>query len=163
MLLAPTGDTFRGKREALRWMLKNNCSPDQISQMRQLLTTDGWNFHEKLPQSWLFKATRNGKKNKQQITYCSPGGEYFSSREKAVKFAGEAGGSESELEMLSTFSVKGNERKPADGPTASNLAGEISLAETDSSFDSLSETETLNDTDNSDTSLLTDQSYDESD
>ena len=147
-------------------MLKNNCSPDQTSQMRQLLTTDGWNFHEKLPQNWLYKGEKNGGRKsgrrRIQITYCSPGGEYFKSRELAVKFARENGVAGSELELLSTFSVKGNERKPADVPNT-NLSEEISLTGTDSSFDSLSETETLSDTENSDMSLLTDQSCDEND
>ena len=136
-------------------MLKNNCSPDKISQMRSLLTTDGWKFHERLPQNWLYK--------KQKHTYyCSPSGEYFKSRDLAVKFVRQNGGAERELEMLSSFSVKGNEGKPADVPPTS-LSEEISLTETDSSFDSLSETETLSDTENSDTSLRTDQSNDETD
>ena len=162
MLLAPTGDTFRGKREALRWMLKNNHSQDKISQMRNLLSTDGWKFHERLPENWLYKTSKNGK-GRIQTTYCSPSGEYFKSREQAVKFARETGAAESEVEMLSSFSVKGNERKPADVPTATSLSQDISLTETDSSFDSLSETETLTDTENSDASLLFEQYYDHND
>ena len=118
--------------------------------MRNLLPTDGWKFHEKLPENWLYKTTKNGK-GRIQTTYCSPSGEYFKSRELAVKFARETGSAEREVEMLSTFSLKGNERKPADVPSATSLSSEISLAETDSSFDSLSET---------DTSLLSDQHFD---
>ena len=131
--------------------------------MRHLLSTDGWKFHEKLPENWLYKAAKNGK-GRIQTTYCSPSGDYFKSRELAVKFAREAGAAESEVEMLSTFSLKGNERKPADVPSApTSLSAEMSLAETDRSFDSLSETETLTDTENSDTSLLSDQYYDDND
>ena len=130
--------------------------------MRNLLSTEGWYFHARLPENWLYKTGKNGR-GRIQTTYCSPGGEYFKSRELAVKFARETGAAESEVEMLSTFSVKGNERKPADVSNATSLSGDISLGEIDSSLDSLSETETSTDTENSDASLLFDQYYDDND
>ena len=159
MLVTPAGETFRGKRKALRWMLQNKYDQEQISKMRNLLSSDGWNFHEKLPNNWLYKTTKNGKGRLGTI-YCSPSGEHFKSRELAVKFARESGAAQSDLEMLSSFSLKGNERKPGDVSTVSiSLSEEISLEETESSFDSLSETEI--DTESSDTSILSDQYYDD--
>ena len=97
ILISPSGQTFRGKREALRHLIEKGHPEDMIVEMRNLLAKDGWISDQKLPVNWLFK-TQNS-----HTSYCSPTGRYFKTRDQAVKFARASNESEEVVRGLLSF------------------------------------------------------------
>ena len=134
LLLSPSGQTFRGKREALRYLIENGHSQDEVEEMRNLLGKDGWISHDQLPENWFFKSSKS------KIFLCSPTGQYFKSRDLAVRFVREKG-TERELEMLTNFSLGKTERNPGDDTLSEVLESSdtSAITEMDESVDNVRE------------------------
>ena len=134
LLLSPSGQTFRGKREALRYLIENGHSQDEVEEMRNLLGKDGWVSHHQLPENWFFKSSKS------KIFLCNPTGQYFKSRDLAVRFVREKG-TERDLEMLTSFSLGKTERNPGDDTLSEVLESSdtSAITEMDESVDNVRE------------------------
>ena len=100
-LLSPEGQVIPGRRCALKFMNDNNYAVESILEMRNMLADyDDWSSDAQLPQDWLYKQVwRN------ETAYCSPTGERFRQREKALVFLKTSGASEQDIELLRSFRV----------------------------------------------------------
>ena len=81
--LLPNGKELYGLRSAFAYMIKNCFSTEDISIMRKALGQRGWNEDPSLPENWLFRRTR-------RLEFCDSFGNYFKSKDKAIKFAVES-------------------------------------------------------------------------
>ena len=50
-----TGETFKGKRAALEFMIKNKYSQEDVEKVRKSLISDGWSYESTLPPNWLYR------------------------------------------------------------------------------------------------------------
>ena len=78
--LLPDGKELYGLRLALAYMIKNNFSTEDISTMRKALGQRGWKEDPSLPENWLFRWMG-------RLHFCDSFGNFFKSRDKAIKFA----------------------------------------------------------------------------
>ena len=100
-LLTPEGKAIPGRRCALKFLVENNSAEEKILEMRNMLIDyDDWSTDAALPQNWLYKVNKGKKK---EILFCSPTGERFRQKEKAVQFLQNSGGSEEDVSMLRDF------------------------------------------------------------
>ena len=66
-------------------MISEGYSASDITLDRNSLREDGWQISERLPNNWLLKCDKNGHKTK-TLTFVSPDGTYYKSRESAVNY-----------------------------------------------------------------------------
>merc|ERR1719470_263508 len=78
MLLSPQGLSFRNRRQAVSYMVKNNFSPEETDEIRSTLVHDGWKEDALLPSTWRFKAKR-------PFLYCSDQGKVILSHVNAIR------------------------------------------------------------------------------
>ena len=99
-LLSPEGKVIIGRRCALKFMNDNNYQVESIMEMRNLLIDhDDWNSDENLPSNWLYKVSCK------ETVYCSPTGERFRQKEKALQFLKSSGASDDDINLLRTFTL----------------------------------------------------------
>ena len=99
-LLSPEGQVIIGRRCALKFMNDNNYPVESIMEIRNfLIDHDDWNSDEKLPSNWLYKVSCK------ETVYCSPTGERFRQKEKALHFLKCQGASDEDINLLRTFTL----------------------------------------------------------
>ena len=86
MFKSPSGEKMNGKRCVLKFMIKNNYPSDQIQQTRHSLISENWQTNSDLPNNWLLKKDKEGKRR-----YVSSSGELFKSKDKALRYLKEHG------------------------------------------------------------------------
>ena len=87
-LISPRGQMIQGRRLALKMMITENFSEEEISEMRSCLKVDGWSEHESLPRHWLCKTSRDG------TAFIDAKGNLFRSKVHALKHLQEKGTTE---------------------------------------------------------------------
>ena len=97
-LLSHDGQKFRGKRSVLQHMIKNNYSQVDIMKIRSSLKHDGWDYHQNLPENWMYKLRG------QRLLFCSSEGKLLETREKALVHI-RSNGTDSDFEALKSFSI----------------------------------------------------------
>ena len=75
-LLSPDGTRFNGISSALRFLIKQNSSDQEISDMRNFMRKFGWKADPRLPKDW---SVRKGVK---RLDYCSPLGDVLKTRQQ---------------------------------------------------------------------------------
>ena len=79
-ILSPQGDKLPGFSSALRLMMKEKYSPDDVSMMRTFMRKFGWKRDPSLPEEW---SVKQGNKS---YNFCSPGGEILKSKHQLEKY-----------------------------------------------------------------------------
>ena len=101
-LLTPEGKVIHGRRCALKFLVENNAEEEKILEMRNLLTDyDGWCTDSQLPQNWLYQVQRKNK----ETFFCSPTGERFRQKEKALQYLQNSGADDDDVAMLRDFTT----------------------------------------------------------
>lgn len=96
----PNGTVLKGLRLALAYMIKNSYSLENISIMKKALGQRGWKEHASLPRNWMFRRI-------DRLQFCDSFGNFFASREKAIKFSLELNSlSEEDIHMVKNFQPK---------------------------------------------------------
>ena len=96
MFISPNGEKINGKRMLLKFMLEQNYSEQSIELLRNSFQKDGWNQDERLPKNWLFKKSK-------RAYFISSSGNYYNSKEKALRFLKLSSLTQNEYELLLKF------------------------------------------------------------
>eukprot|EP00092_Neocalanus_flemingeri_P037514 GFUD01040848.1.p1 GENE.GFUD01040848.1~~GFUD01040848.1.p1 ORF type:complete len:1678 (+),score=428.68 GFUD01040848.1:552-5036(+) len=122
MMLSPNGLSFRNRRSALSYMIKNNFPPEETDEFRQGLAHDGWKEDPMVPLNWRFKP-------KTPFLYCTDEGEIIISHINAIrKIQSSEKYTPEQLEDLKRFiEGHGGTRKEYGTRKAGNSAGYQSL------------------------------------
>ena len=102
LLFSPEGDTFQGRRPALKFMIEKNYPEEKIEEMRELMKFEGYYFDARLPEKWLYKSTAK------HSSFVDPSGNYYRSKFDAIKMLKTKGQSQN-LNILLGFSEKKQE------------------------------------------------------
>ena len=51
MLFSPEGESFQGRRPALKFMIEQNNPKEKVEEMRGLLKFEGWDYDPRLPEN----------------------------------------------------------------------------------------------------------------
>ena len=78
-LLSPHGKIFQGKRQALKYIIKENYPNKDVEKFRDSIRSDGYKTLESLPTNWLYK------KIFMRLYFIDPKGNGFDSKEKVIK------------------------------------------------------------------------------
>ena len=98
-VLSPDKKHFAGRRVALKYLIDNNYSEDEIEAMRECLKFDGWIMDSKLPSKWFYKTHKDNTH-----LFIDSEGNYFQSKDTALKYhVKEKGENNETLLMLQNF------------------------------------------------------------
>ena len=98
--LLPNGKVLYGLRLALAYMIKNSFSPENIFTIKKALGQRGWKEDASLPENWMYRYM-------DRLQFCDSFGNYFTSREKALKFVFESSSlSEENILKIKNFQPK---------------------------------------------------------
>jgi len=78
-VISPQGMNFRTNRAALAHMIENRFANDDIEKLQKSIEQDGWFTHPNLPMFWRYKKPNSG------LLFSDHTGQYFGSRDKALK------------------------------------------------------------------------------
>ena len=82
-LLTPDNKCLDGRRSALKFMVKNNYPEEEKKLMRKgLMTHNEWLTDPQIPESWLYKCTKDGRKS----NFIDSEGNLFNSQLEVLKF-----------------------------------------------------------------------------
>ena len=83
--LLPNGTVICGMIPALAYMIQNGYPLEDLKMMRKALGQRGWSEDASLPENWIFRRTTSNSQFK-TLQFCDSLGNFFPSREKAIKF-----------------------------------------------------------------------------
>ena len=89
VLLSPEGTQFRSRVSALKYMVKNGQSLDDIEIMKDKLVDEGWDTSDLLPDEWLYKKVWEGYNHHNIIIkyhYLADDGKLFENAKTALEY-----------------------------------------------------------------------------
>jgi len=93
---SPTGIRLKGRRLVLKYMIEKNFPEEQIFLLRKSFEEEGWKSDDKLPNNWFYR-------NDKRLQFLSSSGNFYNSKEQALKFLNLFSMTKNESAMLSNF------------------------------------------------------------
>ena len=93
---SPTGIRLKGRRLVLKYMIEKNFPEEQIFLLRKSFEEEGWKSDDKLPNNWFYR-------NDKRLQFLSSSGNFYNSKEQALKFLNLFSMTKNECAMLSNF------------------------------------------------------------
>jgi len=107
------GKFLKNRRNVLTEMYSvGGFSPSEIRYIRDGLVEDGWNYHDDLPDGWMFKQYVHKIEgvNTEVLYKLSPNGIIYRSKKKIAKMAQELNLSKSDLKKIQDFKIGENKQ-----------------------------------------------------
>jgi len=98
LYFSPSGFPIKGKRSLLKYMLEKHFPEEKIEALRNSLKEDGWSQHARLPKNWFYR-------HQGRLHFLSSSGNFYKSKEVALKYLRLSSATQNEYEMLKSFSL----------------------------------------------------------
>ena len=83
---SPEGSFFKSSTRALRFMIESKYPESEILKMRRAMQQEGWEEKDSLPEGWLFRKRKNGKRTMRN-EFCDSQGRYLRSGAEILTYS----------------------------------------------------------------------------
>ena len=84
-VLAPDGNQYRSRQNALRVLIKKQADPELLSELSDCLAHEGWEEHELLPEGWRLRKQKK-EFHRTKIEFLNHKAEMFKSLKETVEY-----------------------------------------------------------------------------